>query len=977
MPGRQSHGRPLLPSSGGGGTTSKHPSKSHAKTFKKSRAKATAKVLDAFALATAQVSDEGRPSRSLRARALEDEGSDEEGGRPQKRGRGGDDDEEGEDDEGEEEVVRKKVKRDGGGFEGFSDEDDGEESEEWHVGVGEGDEDSELDSDEAFGESDEEKFDGYAFGGSSGNKKGKKREEDEEDLESLGSDAIDLATALDQFSEDEEEGEGEGSEEEEDESTDGDDESEEDEEEDGEDKMDALQSMIAGFGGEDEDDDEEPGTQNKTKLSLKDLGLAGVKDPHMKRSLRLMNKEEKAAKPGSTKKLDIPLAKRQQDRLLRGAAYAKTNETLDRWIETVKHNRRADHLVFPLAQNAHDRGLDSGELMPITQKTSGTELEQTILAIMEESGLGPSAKPEKQEGEGAGQSGLSQAEQQEIARQRRREREMHSREQARAKRIKKIKSKAYRRIHRKELLREEEAEREEALAAGDLDSDEEREALDRRRAEERMGTRHRESKWAKLGKKAGRAVWDDNFRAGLTDMARRKEDLRRRIEGQGGGMGEDDDEGSDVSDASGDEDPRRRLLADLESAAAYDDHDEPRSKLMQMKFMQRGEELRRKENDEAIAELRRQLDSDDEGSDAEEMDIGRRQFGMGNAAAATKVAPPKKAKAADVRGPAHSAASKQSSKEAEASSSARGSGDAWASAEPVSSAAGGAGVWSQAESGRKSKKAGKAKAEEFDISNAATVALKASKPKAKPQGAASGPAHEADSDDDDAVHLPMAIRDQKLIERAFAGEDVHGQFEDEKAEAEQADDDKEIDNTLPGWGNWVGDGVSAREKRRHQGRFVTKVDGVQKKDRKDFKLKDVIINEKRIRKVGPAQNDAVPQRKKANSWHRTTSTSLRSCRIPSSRSNSTSARCGCPSARNGRPRRPSRTPPSRGSLSSRALLRPCRSPCTRCWSGVMVVGGNVFCMVDRLHKMGWAREKQINDALVWLPSCQRQTERRC
>ena len=86
MPGRQSHGRPLLPSSGGG-TTSK-PGKSHAKTFKKSRAKATAKALDAFALASAQVSDE-RPSRSLRARALEDEGSDEEGGRPQKRARGG------------------------------------------------------------------------------------------------------------------------------------------------------------------------------------------------------------------------------------------------------------------------------------------------------------------------------------------------------------------------------------------------------------------------------------------------------------------------------------------------------------------------------------------------------------------------------------------------------------------------------------------------------------------------------------------------------------------------------------------------------------------------------------------------------------------------------------------------------------------------------------------------------------------------
>ncbi|KAG7286137.1 hypothetical protein NEMBOFW57_008440 [Staphylotrichum longicolle] len=857
MPGRQSHGRPLLPS-GGSNTNPGARGKSHAKTFKKSRAKATAKALDAFALAAEQVPDS---TRGVRTRGLEDD--DDGDSRPQKRQRqhGGDDEDDGEGfDEDEADNggggMRKKGRRDEDAFDGFSDDDGaGSDSEEWHVGVGAEDEDSELDSDEAFGESDEERFEGYAFGGSrsKGKKGGKKRgggeeeeeEDEEDDLESLGSDAIDLATALDQFSEDEEEGgEEEGSEEEDEESTDGDNESEEDGDDADPSKMDALESMIAGFGGEDEEEDEQTGTQNKTKLSLKDLGLAGVKDPHMKRSLRLMNKEEKAVKPGSSKKLEVPLAKRQQDRLLRSAAYAETNKTLDKWIETVKHNRRADHLVFPLAQNAHDRGLDSGELMPITQKTSGTELEQTILAIMEESGLGPSAKPEKKEGDGEGQPKLSQAEQQEIARQRRREREIHSREAARAKRIKKIKSKAYRRIHRKELLREEEAEHEAALAAGELDSDDEREALDRRRAEERMGTRHRESKWAKLGKKAGRAVWDDNFRAGLTEMARRKEDLRRRIEGQAGGSG-DDDEGSDVSDASGDEDPRRRLLAQLERAAEYDDDDEPRSKLMQMKFMQRGEEMRKKENDEAIAELRRQLDSDDEmESDAEEVEIGRRQFGMGNSTAPAKPAESKKAKAAGVRGPASSAIAVP----AESSSSTRGAGDAWASAEPVSSASGTAGVWSQVESsGRKSKKGGKTKADELDISNVAAVLVKP-QPKPKSRSTAAAPENGDQDSDDDDVHLPLAIRDQKLIERAFAGEDVHGQFEEEKAEVEQEDDEKEIDNTLPGWGNWVGDGVSAREKRRHQGRFITKVEGVKKKDRKDFKLKDVIISEKRIRK---------------------------------------------------------------------------------------------------------------------------------
>src|SRR5690606_10274968 len=126
-------------------------------------------------------------------------------------------------------------------------------------------------------------------------------------------------------------------------------------------------------------------------------------------------------------------------------------------------------------------------------------------------------------------------------------------------------------------------------------------------------------------------------------------------------------------------------------------------------------------------------------------------------------------------------------------------------------------------------------------------------------------------------HLPMAIRDQKLIERAFAGEDVHGQFEEEKAEIEREDDEKEIDNTLPGWGSWVGEGVSKREQRRHKGRFITKVEGVKKTDRKDYKLKGVIISEKRIRKVSGHDLECPTERGPMLTLHRTTSISLRSC----------------------------------------------------------------------------------------------------
>jgi U3 small nucleolar RNA-associated protein 14 len=108
---------------------------------------------------------------------------------------------------------------------------------------------------------------------------------------------------------------------------------------------------------------------------------------------------------------------------------------------------------------------------------------------------------------------------------------------------------------------------------------------------------------------------------------------------------------------------------------------------------------------------------------------------------------------------------------------------------------------------------------------------------------------EEGSDDENAVRLPFAIRDQELIKRAFAGADVVAEFEDEKRQTIQDEDEKVIDNTLPGWGNWVGEGLSKKDRRQNKGRFLTKVEGVKEQDRKDAKLERVIINEKRIKKV--------------------------------------------------------------------------------------------------------------------------------
>ncbi len=634
---------------------------------------------------------------------------------------------------------------------------------------------------------------------------------------------------------------------------------EDDEDEDDEISDSGVNAWVSQFSGVKDADKDDVSTTTKPKINLKDLGLLTVKDPQLKKSVKLMGKEEKE----STKKqkLDVPLARRQQARLDRSVAYEKTNETLDRWTETVKQNRRAEHLVFPLPQT--ETGLvrhDNTELQPITNQAPGNELEQTILAIMEESGLGPSAKKSQtaQEDGDTEEQTISRSELQNLWNKRRQEREAKSREDARAKRIKKIKSKAYHRVHRKQRERDEMKEREIMAATGELDSEDEREAQDRQRAVERMGERHRESKWAKMRK--GHAAWDDDVRTGIADMARRDEELRRRIEGRPSkSNGDDAEDESEYSDDDDDEvDERKRILHRLDELSK-DDDSQPKSKLMSMAFMQKAEAAKKKANDEMIAEIRRELASDDEGgSDAEPGEVGRRQFGQPSS---KKSASPKEKEGKKSRGTKAEEMGLQEARDSIAASTSGRSKGLSAPAPQYQANESSAGAWSQpVEAGPAKKQKGKKSGSSMDVldfSIDSVAVAPAVAPRVKPAASASKLVSKKQNSrvpsDDDEETLLVQFREHELLDRAFGGLDVVAaaeEFEREKREIAEDDDDRVVDNTLPGWGSWVGEGVSNRDKKRHQGRFLAKQEGVkQKKDRRDTKLKNVIINEKRIRKV--------------------------------------------------------------------------------------------------------------------------------
>jgi U3 small nucleolar RNA-associated protein 14 len=851
------------------------------------------------------------------------------GNRPGKRRR------DEEDDEDEEEEAEPKKQRKGpakGRFDEL-DMDHGSDSEgnEWQLGQVDSDDDSDLDSDEAFGESDEERFDGFAFSGSSDKKSKKKSQprhkdvnldEDDEDSESdseleegdLGEDAVDLATMLDMAEEEEEEErrgnskvqEEDGSESDEEDSSESDEESsvssadEDDDETADPAKIAALQNMIANLPQADEINrpskqrsdgaseyatPSDYGLTSKTKLTLEDLGLPAINDPLIKKSLKFIESDTKGKKKGVTAKLEVPLAKRQQDRLDRSTAYEKSKETLNRWTDTVAHNRRADHLMFPLPDPEMAAVKKNDKLVPTNQTKPFNALEATIQSILEESGLatanGKDDEDQIREYEELETKKMSVEEVKARRDQLRMARDLMFREEAKAKRIKKIKSKSYRKVHRKQREKEERLNQQ-ALADGGYEpSEDELEAQDRRRATERMGAKHRGSKWAKATKQIGRAAWDEDARDGITEMARRDEELRKRVEGRA--VRKEFEDNSDASFSDSDEElseddddaEQNRLLRQLNKVTGSElvDESQPGGKLANMKFMRKAEEAQKKQNDAMVEDIRRDLAGEESQSEEEEQgDIGRRVFGPASTKNQEK---PKAQKRDEFEEPEGSDAdednmeleihgidngskdaSKPSRKQANGSSSKKlglsiskpqpevsSTGGAWSSA-PLKTT----GVSETEAKRRRHKKNAALDIGELDLSQAALIATQPSKPRKKTASTTLEIASDSDSDSN-SVRLPFAMRDQELIKRAFAGADVVGEFEAEKRQTIEDEDDKIVDNTLPGWGAWTGDGVSKREKARNKGRFLTKVEGIKEANRKDAKLDKVIINEKRVKKV--------------------------------------------------------------------------------------------------------------------------------
>ncbi|EGW33805.1 uncharacterized protein SPAPADRAFT_134765 [Spathaspora passalidarum NRRL Y-27907] len=537
-----------------------------------------------------------------------------------------------------------------------------------------------------------------------------------------------------------------------------------------------------------------------------------------------------------SKSLETPLPKRIQVRHDRAAAYELAKDEVDKWKDTVQSNRQAEVLKFPMNKpEIHDTATTfRSDVVPTT------DLEVKVQEVLKQSALIDDSKEATFEEIAVAK--LSPEEMKKRTAELRLMRELMFRDEKRAKRIKKIKSKQYHKIKKKERLRNQE------LVESD---DEDTEDHDLNRARERMTLKHKtQSSWAKSMIKSG-LTKDANNRAELEEMLRQGEKLRAKQ------MGFEDGE------QSNDE------VSDIEREYDQDDEDDSvRSKLgkgvMGMDFMKKAEERAKQENLQQLAMLKKddlELFDEDDGSVNVTKNQGRRVY----------VPTTNQEEILEINRTVHEQVEQDQAKSLTNKLSSKftkkiASNEAVASTdEPEEDSSN---PWLSTTT-TQTEKSTKVTTIEKESSKLAKAAAKLAKQKQKKHNnrtqealidmndtlAVSSGIHDSGDEEEQDEDVPKMFTQKDLIKQAFAGDDVVSEFEAEKKRVIEDEDDYEEDLSMPGWGDWAG-GSNKKSKKR---KIVRKVDGVVQKDkRKDKNLKNVIINERVNKKNLKYQSSEVP-----------------------------------------------------------------------------------------------------------------------
>ena len=391
--------------------------------------------------------------------------------------------------------------------------------------------------------------------------------------------------------------------------------SEEDMDEDGDDGQYMLDLLDKLNGGDDKANDDEKESASaaissqvkesefassvvpKAGLTLESL-MEGLEDT---KGFGVVQKTMKKVAMGTP--TSAPLAKAVSNRARRKVHYEDQAKEVSMWIDAVQQNRRAETLDFrPTERMELTRDQLVDKFVPTT------DFEKEIHAALEKAGQTSEEAilkaEEKNLQDDLGANEITLEEYKKRRGQLAKMRALLFYHEQKQHRIKKIKSKKYRRIRKRQRERQKEAEIE---AQMEEDPDLARELAEKEevdRMKERMTLAHKNtSKWAKRILKRGKNVDVDTRRA-LSAQLKRGDDLRQKMKSTRAGMDDDDDsEEEDLADAA------RKVLADTEMDVAIPAE---REGLFKLSFMQKGIERQRQKSRQEARELLEELEADDD-----------------------------------------------------------------------------------------------------------------------------------------------------------------------------------------------------------------------------------------------------------------------------------------------------------------------------------------------------------------------------
>ena len=327
-------------------------------------------------------------------------------------------------------------------------------------------------------------------------------------------------------------------------------------------------------------------------------------------------------------KLSAPAGRPMQERMTRKVAYDETSKEVARWQPVVKDLRETETVSFPL--NAAPRvKLSQADLAE--KFTPESAMEEQVQAILSATNTLDEAAVRKREHDELEANHLSAEDVAARKTQLRQLRALMFYEEQKNKRVKKIKSKLYRKIRKKQ---KQKMEADVAAQMGDLDPEwarEEEEAQAMTRAQERFTLKHKNmGKWAKQAIKRG-GTTNEGVKEALNDHVQLDGKLRRKMNKMHTGDNSDSDTDDDSDDELGDENgdrlglEARKVLEEMDTEREAEGTTQHKS-LMALKFMQRA---RDKQRDRAEADVNSMLTAMERGEGGED-EFG--EDGMGGGA---------------------------------------------------------------------------------------------------------------------------------------------------------------------------------------------------------------------------------------------------------------------------------------------------------------------------------------------------------